>query len=1025
MVNFIFGKPSTRVNQPVNTAGPAPAMRIQTSLNGKSIPIGWGRYRIAGNLGWYGDFLAIAQQTSVDSGSGGGGGKGLGGGSNGGGGYGTSSQVTYIYQTAVMILVGEGLITDVPTLWNNKTPQTPGSLGMSAFGGSYAQTAWAYMVSLHPTEALNYRGLSYLAAGPMQLGDSPELPNLSFEILSAINTGIAGLPDALPSTVIIDFLTNAYYGVPGFPAGAVSALTTYGTYTAATGMVVSPVLTDQRSAVEFIASLLLATNSEAVWSSGILTVVPYGDETITANGATYTPPSAPEYSVGDEQFIYESGDDPVRVDRKRPATQLNAIRAAYLNRSADYNPAVVEAKDDAAIALYGLRTSDVMQWDFFCYGPAASQAVQLRLGREQIRNVYTFTLDASYILLDPMDIIAITDAGLGLDEQWVRIREITENEDYTLTIEAEEYLTGTGAAPLYGDQPNSGFIPDYNAAPPEPNSPVAFEPAYSLANELAVWVVVSGPAGWGGCDVYLSYDDATYQLLGRINTPGRVGVLADTLPSVTEATTGQTIDEENILDANLAISRGELLSGTQADAVALNTLCYVGGEMIAYQTATLTDTNRYDLTYLVRGAYGSTIASHVVGEAFARLDRGVVRVPFTQDRIGQTIYIKLLSFNFYGGGLRTLDEVTPFAYTILGTALALPLPDVENFRSAYVASVTNLTWDEVEDFRPVLYEIRKGLSWEGGQVLGRYAHPPFPSLGDGTYWVAAYSQPTEGLQVYSENPVAIVITGSVITTNVIATWNEAATGWLGTCSGDASVSGANIVLNANGDILSATDVFNVTDVITYGGFAGATGIYEIPTAHQIDVGRVVPCQIVITWQSQGVSVNADILGTPDFLGITDFFDYAASANILVYPEIALSQDGVVWGDWQKFTAGQYIAKKFKARMQLASFDVQTYAVLSQFTFSIDVPDRNDHYTNQALLAAGSTITFTPDGSVTPTPFNGGPASAVVPAIQVTILGATAGDDVLVTSISLSSVALRVMNAGSGVARNVNVLAQGY
>ena len=54
----------------------------------------------------------------------------------------------------------------------------------------------------------------------------------------------------------------------------------------------------------FIQDLMMATNSECVWSSGVLTVVPYGDTSITANGYTYTAPSAPLYSLDDDDFEY-------------------------------------------------------------------------------------------------------------------------------------------------------------------------------------------------------------------------------------------------------------------------------------------------------------------------------------------------------------------------------------------------------------------------------------------------------------------------------------------------------------------------------------------------------------------------------------------------------------------------------------------------------------------------------------------------------------------------------------------------
>ena len=98
----------------------------------------------------------------------------------------------------------------------------------------------------------------------------------------------------------------------------------------------------------------------------------------------------------------------------------------------------------------------------------------------------------------------------------------------------------------------------------------------------------------------------------------------------------------------------------------------------------------------------------------------------------------------------------------------------------------------------------------------------------------------------------------------------------------------------------------------------------------------------------------------DFLSLTDILDFAASLNIDVYPEVRTSQDGIVFGAWQKYVAGAYTGMVFDARMQLKTYDPTVQAILSGFTFAVDVPDRNDHYVNQAIAAGGTTINFTPE-----------------------------------------------------------------
>jgi hypothetical protein len=120
----------------------------------------------------------------------------------------------------------------------------------------------------------------------------------------------------------------------------------------------------------------------------------------------------------------------------------------------------------------------------------------------------------------------------------------------------------------------------------------------------------------------------------------------------------------------LTQSHGQLLSVSAADAANFATLCYVGGELLAYQTATLTTTHRYSLTGLYRGAYGSAIGSHATGAQFARLDHAIGRFPYPSTLVGQTIYLKFPSANIVGGGAQSLASVPAHTYTVTGSGRA-------------------------------------------------------------------------------------------------------------------------------------------------------------------------------------------------------------------------------------------------------------------------------------------------------------------------------------------------------------------
>jgi phage terminase large subunit-like protein len=346
-----------------------------------------------------------------------------------------------------------------------------------------------------------------------------------------------------------------------------------------------------------------------------------------------------------------------------------------VDRADAYNPAIAEAQDDAAIGLVGLRPSGAKQLHLLCDRRAALASAQLQLGRSQVRNLYSFTLDRKYILLDPMDIVAISDPGLGLAAQWVRIREITENDDRSLSVVAEEYLAGTGAAPRYGHQTGTGYAPNFNADPGNALVPVFMDVPAQLVQTLGCegWLATNGGPLWGGCEVWISSDAVSFHYAGTLQGGSVMGTLASSLPS------GSDPDTANTLAVDLSVSRGVLLAGTQADADTGSTICFVDGEYIAYEQATLTGQYRYDLGkhgasagYLRRGQYGSTIAAHAAGTNFVRLRKGTVfALPYDKSQIGTTIHVRLLSFNLWGGGRQTLDAVPSYAHTVGGVAPAL------------------------------------------------------------------------------------------------------------------------------------------------------------------------------------------------------------------------------------------------------------------------------------------------------------------------------------------------------------------
>lgn len=497
-------------------------------------------------------------------------------------------------------------------------------------------------------------------------------------------------------------------------------MTTYQDYCWAAGFFISPSFVSQTSAVQALEDIAKFTNSEVVWSSGALKLVPRGDLSITANGHTYTAPSSTVKDLDDDDFQADgsgssgfSGSpstDPVLVTRRRVADQKNVVQLECIDRANQYNAALVDSTDQAAVDLYGRRTTGSIAAHLFADPTIARNSAQLMLQREALRNEFSFLLDGRYIWLDLMDIVSVTDVELGLDStNWVRITQIEEREDGTLAITAQEYAIGTANSEEYDYGTNSGYAANYNVDPGDVNTPIIFEPSVQLATNtgLEIWAAVSGAdENWGGCDVYVSTDDVTYNFVGRQWGASRMGVTTAVFPSHADPDTVDT------LSVNLAESFGEMIGGTADDADLGNTVCLIGSEMVSYETATLTSTYNYDLgTYIRRGQFGTTIAAHGIGTDFARLDESIFSFPYNKDQIGQLLYVKFCSFNSYGGGLQDISAVTAFTHTVVGP----PLPGtVTEFSVSQQGGPVVFTWQDLPDFVLKGYDILYGTP--GGAV---------------------------------------------------------------------------------------------------------------------------------------------------------------------------------------------------------------------------------------------------------------------------------------------------------------------
>ena len=546
------------------------------------------------------------------------------------------------------------------------------ALGLTFIRGTIGQAAWSALTTLAPAQAIGYSGMALVAGQDYSLGTGAQVDNHLFEVQGPLAYSVASTtPDADAADFVPDVLLNARYGA-SFPAERLAGTVLWGNYNRASGLLFSPALTEQVRAADFVSMACRATNTAAVWSAGRLKFVPFGDAALTGNGHTYTPNVTPLYDLNDDHFI--DGSMPVDVQAKPPSERYNHVRIEFRDRgtfdatkqvyTGQYAVSIADAKDQADIEANGLRSAAIEQMHWICDAVVARQVAQLLLQRSLfVTNTYVFHLPWTFGLVEPMDLVTLTDADLGLVKKPVRITGRQEDEEGSLTFTAEDFPLGIAAATLYPSQVAAGFAHDYNVAPGATSTPLIIEAPGALVSTtgLELYVAAAGAgANWGGCRVWVSLDGTTYRQIARLSGPSRYGQLTGAIA---------------IGVLPVSVLAGQLLSGSAADAAQLSTLCFVGGanpEFLAYQTATLTGALAYNLSGLIRGAYGTATASaHANGDAFMRIDDAIARSgPLDLSYIGKTVHVKCTSFNQYGGAEESLASVADTTYTITGSRVA-------------------------------------------------------------------------------------------------------------------------------------------------------------------------------------------------------------------------------------------------------------------------------------------------------------------------------------------------------------------
>lgn len=313
------------------------------------------------------------------------------------------------------------------------------SIGVSVIGGISPEIIAGATSSIFATTGQGYEGTAHWRA-PFLHRDGG-IPQIQWKVSGACVRG--GETYAHPADVLVDLLTNTRYGLG---LTALTIVTTLGidglasssfeTYCNATGIRVNRALTEQESAKDSIEALLADTNSVAIWSEGKLKIIPMDWR---SKGAYHPPTSA--VVLDEDEILLDGGRDPVTMLRTPDSDVFNHWPVRSKTADDNFAENVYGLPDALNVQVHGgIRTAPTTDSKWLATRQMVADYSAFLLSRSlHVRNRYRFRVGPRWCLLEPMDLITITDTHLGLDNEPCRIVTIEEQDDGSFLLEADEY----------------------------------------------------------------------------------------------------------------------------------------------------------------------------------------------------------------------------------------------------------------------------------------------------------------------------------------------------------------------------------------------------------------------------------------------------------------------------------------------------------------------------------------------------------------------------------------------------------
>lgn len=626
-------------------------LSVQSSAYGVTVPLIYGRTRVAGNVIWS---TGLKEHRAEEK--------------QGGGKRGSVTTVSYTYSASFAVALSARPIGSVGRVWadGKLIRGTAGQLTvagkMRVYTGDEAQLPDPLIEAAQGVgQAPAYRGLAYVVFEDLALADfANRIPLLTFEVVA----------DDAPEVPVV------------FIAQDVCARVGLETRTGATA-----------DAVRGFAIGRGSTAGEALRTLESLSPLCASDEGAGGVRLADRAPQTPVVIARRDLGAAAEGAVAARrsVARAGEAAVPQEVSLAYLDMARDYQTGLQRAR---RLSAPGGRR-ERLELPAVLDAPVAKQAAERLMARRwRRREPITLTLPWRYLSLTPGDSLRFEE---GEDGIW-QARDIT--------VEAGRVLVS--AVPVSAGDEVSTAVAEPGTVVPQPDAPHGPTTLHVLDLPPLSTALVSGPVlhlavageseGWRRAAVAVSLDGG-FDYGAAADIPARtvMGTAMTLLPP------GETAfwDRTGSVEVALLAADMALESRAPASVLAGANLCLIGQELVQFATAELLANGRYRLSGLLRGRRGTeaAVSAHTAGERFVLLS-GAALAPFDAGmaRLGQTLMFKAMSPH------EVLEDVAAQAVLLMARALR-PLAPVH----------LRLWREETGDVRLVwVRRSRQGFDWIDG-----------------------------------------------------------------------------------------------------------------------------------------------------------------------------------------------------------------------------------------------------------------------------------------------------------------------